>query len=44
MGHGIGMAAFEPPHLRARDDYVPEPGMPFSIVTRCGRDPRLPPY
>jgi Xaa-Pro aminopeptidase len=33
MGHGIGIAAFEPPHLRARDDYVLEPGMTFSIVT-----------
>lgn len=33
MGHGIGIAAFEPPHLRARDDFVIEPGMTFSIVT-----------
>jgi Xaa-Pro aminopeptidase len=33
MGHGIGISAFEPPHLRARDDYVLEPGMTFSIVT-----------
>jgi Xaa-Pro aminopeptidase len=32
-GHGIGISAFEPPHLRARDDYEIQPGMTFSIVT-----------
>jgi Xaa-Pro aminopeptidase len=32
-GHGIGISAFEPPHLRARDDYEIRPGMTFSIVT-----------
>lgn len=33
MGHGIGISAFEPPHLRPQDDYVLEPGMTFSVVT-----------
>jgi Xaa-Pro aminopeptidase len=33
MGHGIGISAFEPPHLRPRDDYVLESGMTFSVVT-----------
>jgi Xaa-Pro aminopeptidase len=33
MGHGIGIAAFEPPHMRPRDDYVIEPGMTFAVTT-----------
>jgi Xaa-Pro aminopeptidase len=32
-GHGIGISAFEPPHLRGRDVYEIRPGMTFSIVT-----------
>jgi len=33
LGHGIGIAAFEGPHLRATDDYELQPGMTFSITT-----------
>jgi Xaa-Pro aminopeptidase len=33
MGHGIGIAAFESPHLRAIDDYEIRPGMTFSITS-----------
>jgi Xaa-Pro aminopeptidase len=32
LGHGFGIAAFEPPHLRVpMDDFVIEPGMTFAI-------------
>lgn len=33
LGHGIGIAAFEGPHLRAVDDYELKPGMTFSITS-----------
>ncbi|MBX6748709.1 MAG: aminopeptidase P family protein [Micromonosporaceae bacterium] len=33
LGHGIGIAAFEGPHLRATDNYELQPGMTFSITT-----------
>jgi Xaa-Pro aminopeptidase len=33
FGHGIGIAAFEVPHLRHTDDYIIEPGMTFSVTT-----------
>jgi Xaa-Pro aminopeptidase len=32
LGHGFGISAFEPPHLRVpMDDFVIEPGMTFAI-------------
>ncbi len=33
FGHGIGISAFEVPHLRQTDDYTIEPGMTFSVTT-----------
>ncbi|KAA9160085.1 aminopeptidase P family protein [Amycolatopsis acidicola] len=33
LGHGIGISAFEGPHLRAVDDYPLEPGMAFSVTS-----------
>ncbi len=33
IGHGLGISAFEGPHMRAHDDYEIRPGMTFSIVT-----------
>jgi Xaa-Pro aminopeptidase len=33
LGHGIGIAAFEPPHLRGSDEFVIQPGMTFSVTT-----------
>lgn len=33
LGHGIGISAFEGPHLRAIDDYEIKPGMTFSITS-----------
>ena len=33
FGHGIGIAAFEVPHLRHMDEYIIEPGMTFSVTT-----------
>lgn len=33
LGHGIGIAAFEVPHLRAADEFIIEPGMTFSVTT-----------
>jgi Xaa-Pro dipeptidase len=33
FGHGIGISAFEGPHLRAIDDYELKPGMTFSITS-----------
>jgi Xaa-Pro aminopeptidase len=33
MGHGIGISAFEAPHLRPIDTYEIKPGMTFSVVT-----------
>ena len=31
MGHGIGIAAFQPPHINITDKVVVQPGMMFSI-------------
>ena len=33
LGHGIGISAFEGPHLRASDDYELLPGMTFSVTS-----------
>lgn len=33
FGHGIGIAAFEVPHLRHTDEYIIQPGMTFSVTT-----------
>lgn len=33
LGHGIGISAFEGPHLRAIDDYELRPGMTFSVTS-----------
>lgn len=33
LGHGIGISAFEGPHLRATDDYELQPGMAFSVTS-----------
>jgi Xaa-Pro aminopeptidase len=33
FGHGIGISAFEGPHLRAVDDYELKPGMAFSVTS-----------
>jgi Xaa-Pro dipeptidase len=33
LGHGIGISAFEGPHLRAQDDYELKPGMTFSVTS-----------
>lgn len=33
IGHGIGIAAFEVPHLRATDEFIIQPGMTFSVTT-----------
>jgi Xaa-Pro dipeptidase len=33
LGHGIGISAFEPPHLRGVDKFIMEPGMTFSVTT-----------
>lgn len=33
LGHGIGISAFEGPHLRAIDDYELKPGMTFSVTS-----------
>jgi Xaa-Pro aminopeptidase len=33
LGHGIGISAFEPPHLRDQDQFIIEPGMTFSVTT-----------
>jgi Xaa-Pro aminopeptidase len=33
LGHGIGISAFEGPHLRAIDDYEIQPGMTFSVTS-----------
>lgn len=32
-GHGIGISAFEIPHLRATEHYVLQPGMTFCVIT-----------
>ncbi len=33
LGHGVGISAFEEPHLRSVDDYLTESGMTFSVIT-----------
>lgn len=33
VGHGIGIAAFEVPHLRSTDEFIIQPGMTFSVTT-----------
>ncbi len=33
LGHGIGISAFEPPHLKSTDKFIIEPGMTFSVTT-----------
>jgi Xaa-Pro aminopeptidase len=33
IGHGIGIAAFETPHLRCTDEFIIQPGMTFSVTT-----------
>ncbi len=33
IGHGLGISAFEPPHLRAVDTFELRPGMTFSVIS-----------
>jgi Xaa-Pro aminopeptidase len=33
LGHGIGISAFEPPHLRGGEEFIIQPGMTFSVTT-----------
>jgi len=36
VGHGIGIAAFQAPHLHATNDFVVQPGMIFCVDTTAG--------
>lgn len=39
IGHGLGISAFEPPHLRSVDTFELRPGMTFSMIsTPVGRE------
>lgn len=38
LGHGIGISAFESPHLRPSDDFEIKPGMTFSVTTTLGKE------
>ncbi len=38
LGHGIGISAFESPHMRVHDDYEIKPGMAFSVTSTVGAD------
>ncbi len=37
LGHGIGISAFESPHLRPSDDFEIRPGMTFCVTTTLGK-------